>query len=345
MSVYVDGELVLYGFVGDNYWDEGFTAREVLDGLSEHGFDNDITVRINSGGGYVSDGFAIYNALKAHKGAVKIVVDAVAASSASLIAMAGDEIVMRSGSLMMIHDPSGGAWGTAEELESVVASLEKMATNFAKIYADRSGRNLEEIRSSMKATTWMNAEETVANGFADTSDEHEALMASAFDYRMYAKTPDALKSLSEKNNWAFERAKPEPPHSAKSLDNEPKEKIMSGNNMAAEQTEAARAEGAEEATARIEEIMNSDAAKKNFAQASRLAFSTKISAQEAIAVLELGGAQPATETGGQQNMQAYEEGRMPSAGLSVPVGDSQRGKAEVGWGSIVASVNNSRKKR
>ena len=66
MSVLIDGELVLYGFVGDDFWDDGFTASEVIDALAMLGHDADITVRINSGGGYTSDGIAIYNALKAH---------------------------------------------------------------------------------------------------------------------------------------------------------------------------------------------------------------------------------------------------------------------------------------
>ena len=135
MPVMVNGELVLYGFVGDNFWDMGFTAKEVLDALAEHGRTEDITVRINSGGGYVDDGIAIFNALKAHAGKVTVVVDSLAASSASIIAMAGDERIMRTGALMMIHDPQGGVWGTAADMEKFAKVVEKQAESLASIYA------------------------------------------------------------------------------------------------------------------------------------------------------------------------------------------------------------------
>lgn len=72
MAVLVNGELVLYGFVGDNYWDMGFTAREVIEALAEVGREADITVRLNSGGGYTDDGVSIFNALKTHKGKVTV---------------------------------------------------------------------------------------------------------------------------------------------------------------------------------------------------------------------------------------------------------------------------------
>ena len=94
MSVLVDGELVLYGFVGDSFWGDGFTASEVIDALAELGRDADVTVRLNSGGGYTDDGIAIFNTLTAHRGKVEIVVDAMAASAASVIAMAGDTVTM-----------------------------------------------------------------------------------------------------------------------------------------------------------------------------------------------------------------------------------------------------------
>jgi hypothetical protein len=76
MTILVDGELVLYGFVGEDFWDEGFTATQVIDALAMLGRDADITVRINSGGGYTDDGIAIYNALQAHRGEVAVVVEA-----------------------------------------------------------------------------------------------------------------------------------------------------------------------------------------------------------------------------------------------------------------------------
>ena len=91
--------------------------------LAEHGRENDITARINSGGGYTHEGLAIYNALAAHKGKVRVEVDGVALSSASLIAMAGDEIIMKAGAIMMIHDPATALAALSMILGSVGASI------------------------------------------------------------------------------------------------------------------------------------------------------------------------------------------------------------------------------
>ena len=101
----LNGALMLYGDVGDPFgWGDGFSASDVAEALAEHG-DGDITVRVNSGSGIANEGMAIYSLLKGHAGKVTIAVDGVAASAASLIAMAGSEIEMRDGAMMMIHDP------------------------------------------------------------------------------------------------------------------------------------------------------------------------------------------------------------------------------------------------
>ncbi len=104
----VNGELVLFGTVGMvSFFDEddGFTAIEVQRALAE--MNGDIVVKINSGGGVAFDGLAIHNALKDFAGKVTVFVQGIAASAASIIAMAGDEVVMQAGALLMIHDGSG----------------------------------------------------------------------------------------------------------------------------------------------------------------------------------------------------------------------------------------------
>jgi ATP-dependent protease ClpP protease subunit len=96
-------ELLLYGTVGSSFWDEEcFTAKTVRDELA--GLSGPITVRINSGGGIATEGQAIYTALRSYAGQVDVVIEGIAASAASLIAMAGDTITMTTGSIMMIHD-------------------------------------------------------------------------------------------------------------------------------------------------------------------------------------------------------------------------------------------------
>lgn len=203
MAVYENGELVLYGFVGENYWDEGFTAREVISALAEHGRDNDLTVRLNSGGGYTDDGVSIYNALTAHKGRVRIEVDGVALSSASLIAMAGDDIVMKAGSLMMIHDPATITVGDADDHETAIGRLNKLGDVMASIYAERSGKTAEEVRAAMKDEIWLTADEAVEQGYATETETAKAKAVASFDYRIYAHAPKRLTTLASKKNWSL----------------------------------------------------------------------------------------------------------------------------------------------
>lgn len=206
MAVYENGELVLYGFVGENYWDEGFTAREVISALAEHGRDNDLTVRLNSGGGYTDDGVSIYNALTAHKGRVRIEVDGVALSSASLIAMSGDDIVMKAGSLMMIHDPATITVGDAGDHETAVGRLNKLGDLMASIYAERSGKTAEEVRTAMKDEIWLTADEAVEQGYATETEAAKAKAVASFDYRIYAHSPQRLRTLAGKKNWSLPEA-------------------------------------------------------------------------------------------------------------------------------------------
>jgi ATP-dependent protease ClpP protease subunit len=115
----VNGALQLYGAVGIT-WDEGFSVSDVAAALAEHG-EGDLTVRINSGGGIATDGMAIYSLLKTHPGEITMIVDGVAASAASLIAMAGDKRQMMDGAMLMIHDPATITLGNAAEHEKTVA--------------------------------------------------------------------------------------------------------------------------------------------------------------------------------------------------------------------------------
>jgi ATP-dependent protease ClpP protease subunit len=188
----VGDDLVLYGDVGDMWGDgSGFTGRDVIEALAEIG-PGDVTVRLNSGGGYVYEGTSIYNALRAHPGEVTVYVDAIAASAASVIALAGDRIVMRSGAMIMIHDPSGMTLGTADDHRGTADTLDKMAGIIAGIYAERTGHSAEEIRSLMLKETWLDADEAVEFGFATEKDEAGAEAVARFDYAIYANAPKEI---------------------------------------------------------------------------------------------------------------------------------------------------------
>jgi len=128
-----------------------------------------IVVRMNSPGGSVFDGDAMYNALVRHPAYIRVEVDGLAASAASCVAMAGDEIVMAQNALMMIHNPWTLAWGTADELRAQAALLDKLTDTIVDGYlghtGDKSTRG--QIIDWMTAETWFSAQEAVDVGLAD----------------------------------------------------------------------------------------------------------------------------------------------------------------------------------
>jgi len=155
-------EIYIYDEIG--YW--GVTAKDFVDELREVTASR-IELHINSPGGDVFDGIAIYNALQQHAAQVRTTVDALAASAASFIAMAGDEIVMTRNATMMIHEPFGLAVGDAADMRDMADRLDKMGDNIAGIYADRAGGSVEDWRAAMVAETWYDADEAVEAGLAD----------------------------------------------------------------------------------------------------------------------------------------------------------------------------------
>lgn len=192
MNLY-DGALWLTGYVGQITDEEFFTQSMVRQALAKHG-SRPLTVYLNSGGGFCDEGMGIHNLLKAHPKEVTIIVDGMAASIASVIAMAGDEIVMRRGSTMMIHDPSVSFNGTAKEFERTAETLHTQANELAAIYAARTKRPLDEIRALMVAETWYSPEQAVRAGFADRVDTIGARVAASFPYsRVYAHAPQSLQ--------------------------------------------------------------------------------------------------------------------------------------------------------
>ena len=194
-------ELILYGSVGFDWWgDEYFTAKQVREQLAQ--MSGDITVRINSGGGIASEGQAIYTMLVDYPGKVTVIVDGVAASAASLISMAGDEIIYRLGAWTLIHDPAT-PWtlgrGTEEDHLKEAELLGVISNAYADIYAARSGLSREECREIMKAESVFDGAMAVERGFATSVDSAEkSVPEAAFDYRIYAHAPDRLRKASRK---------------------------------------------------------------------------------------------------------------------------------------------------
>lgn len=126
-----------------------------------------IDLRLNSPGGSVFDGTAIYNTLASHKARVDVTVDGVAASIASVIAMAGDSVTMGRGARMMIHNPSGLVLGNASDMREMANLLDMLAEDIAGFYAARAGGDTSHWLAAMAAETWYSAQEAVDAGLAD----------------------------------------------------------------------------------------------------------------------------------------------------------------------------------
>lgn len=204
MKLMKNGEMLLYGTVGRGFFSEsGFTAVDIAEALAEHGRSKPITVRVNSGGGDAFEGMACHSQLKTHKGKVTIIVDSVAASAASVIAMAGDEIIMRRGSMMMIHDPAGMTIGNSADHEKTIEALETIGDSMADVYAERSGKEPSDARKIMKEETWFTADEAVDEGFADQVDSAKARAVAMWDYRTYRHAPDRMVALASDRQWTM----------------------------------------------------------------------------------------------------------------------------------------------
>ena len=140
------------------------------------------------------DGVAIYNALKRHDAVITVWIDGIAASIASMIAMAGDEIVMPENAMLMLHDPSGLVVGTATDMRAMAEALDKMKAGMVAAYRDKSGRDDIEIEELMGAETWLSAQEAVALGLADRV-ERPVRMAAHFDLSRFRNPPPQLAAM------------------------------------------------------------------------------------------------------------------------------------------------------
>lgn len=182
--------IYLFDYVGD--WDAD--AKYFRDALNSIGDVANIDLRINSPGGSVYEGLAIFNLLKAHPAQITVYIDGLAASMASCIAMVGDLIVMPENTMMMIHNPRTLAFGESKDMEKTKEILEKAKSAMIGAYMDKSGLSEEEISQVMDEETWMTGLEAVDMGFADeTTKPVDMAACSEMDLSAYFKTPEFLK--------------------------------------------------------------------------------------------------------------------------------------------------------
>lgn len=193
-------QLEIYGDIGQSLWGDGITAQQVSEAVKIAEVSS-VRVRINSPGGDAFEGVAIYNVLKSCGKPVHVVVDGLAASAASIIAMAGDTVSMGEGTVMMIHAAMVLAYGNSVDMRETAAILETVTGSMADIYAARTGKDKTDILQLLYAETWLNAQEAVDAGFADDvtggTTSKAGDVAASYNLAVFAKAPDALKTFGK----------------------------------------------------------------------------------------------------------------------------------------------------
>ncbi|EPK1669549.1 head maturation protease, ClpP-related [Pseudomonas aeruginosa] len=174
-----DSTITIYEPIGYDWWTgEGVTAKRIAGALRSIGSDIDVTVNINSPGGDVFEGLAIYNLLREHKGKVTVNIIGLAASAASFIAMAGDEIRIGRAAFLMIHNAWLIAMGNRNDLREIADWLEPFDMTLADIYAQRTGIDIDDIVKQMDAETWIGGREAVDKGWADAFLESDEISSA-----------------------------------------------------------------------------------------------------------------------------------------------------------------------
>jgi ATP-dependent protease ClpP protease subunit len=188
-----NAELMIYDEIGG--W--GISARQFASDLQALGKIGTLTARIHSPGGDVFEGMAIYNMIKGHPAHKVCHIDGLAASMASVIAMAFDEVIMPENAMMMVHKPWGGTLGDAEDMRKYADLLDKVESNLVGAYQQKTGLPEAELHTLLAAETWLTGREAVEKGFANTLTEPLQMAASLTSKRLkdFTNMPEALKNL------------------------------------------------------------------------------------------------------------------------------------------------------
>ncbi len=199
-----DNSISIFDVVGRDYWDEGVTAKRISGALrSMNGAD--VTVNINSPGGDMFEGLAIYNLLREYQGRVTVKVLGIAASAASIIAMAGDDIQIGRGAFLMIHNCWVVAMGNRHDFAELSTSLEPFDTAMADIYSARSGLDIATVQQLMDAESYIGGSDAVEKGLADSLLSADAVSDGDDSPSSALRKLDAL--LAKTNTPRSERRK------------------------------------------------------------------------------------------------------------------------------------------
>lgn len=197
-----DGELeiLLYEMIGADFWTgEGITAKSFAEDLKAAGKVSKIHLRVNSPGGNVFDGIAIYNTLLSHGAKVSGQVDGIAASIASVIIMAASEISMGDNTMMMIHNPATMIAGDSHRMRKMADTMDKIKNSIITAYQRHTDLSSDAIATLMDDETWMEAQETVDKGFAEnvvTAEGNAAAVATNFDLSHFRRVPQRIAAIA-----------------------------------------------------------------------------------------------------------------------------------------------------
>ncbi len=248
-----EADLLLYGDISSSsWWGDEVTPKQFADDLAALGDIEKINVRINSGGGDVFAGQAIHSTLKRHKAEKVVYIDGLAASIASVIAMAGDKVVIPKNAMIMVHNPWTRTAGNSDDMREVADLLDKIREPIIFAYEQKTGKTRDELIELMNVETWMTADEAVKLGFADEV-ESKSIAASANE------------NFLTFNGINFDTSKYNRPPNAKSNNTKPpqhKENIEMNEEILAKQhpdllnsiKNSAKNEGIKEERARIKDI-------------------------------------------------------------------------------------------
>lgn len=198
-----DNVVTIYEHIGEDFWSGGGMTSKRMGGILRALGNVDIQVNINSYGGDVFEGIAIYNQLAQHKGKVTINVVGIAASAASIIAMAGDEILMGEGAMLMIHNAWTIGVGNKNDFAQIVEQMQNIDDSLVSIYEARSGVKSKDIQKLMDAETFMTAQQAIDDGFADGMMLNEPTQ-SAVNNHTDNKIINLLKDAGLTNSQARE---------------------------------------------------------------------------------------------------------------------------------------------
>jgi ATP-dependent protease ClpP protease subunit len=198
-------EIIIYDVIGWPFVDADAFVRDLANIKT-----NKITVRINSPGGDIDDGLAIFNSLSAHKAKVTTRIEGIAASISSVIALAGDEVQAYKNTMYMIHDPWVLVVGNQYLLRDIADVLEKYGKNMIDIYADNGNVGKRDLKQMMQDETWFTAKEAQERGFIDTvldagGAEGLAKGRNQFDLSMFAKAPEELQSSGDQDKKKIDK--------------------------------------------------------------------------------------------------------------------------------------------